>query len=66
MSNTTGKSKERFCPYCGASMGIIEDCYYDRRDTCGERECARWARDEEQEERNNAHEQLDRDMGWDR
>jgi len=47
-------------------MGLIEDRYYDRGDTCGKMECAREARYAAETERAEAHEQLDRDMGWDR
>ncbi|KKM20735.1 hypothetical protein LCGC14_1642390, partial [marine sediment metagenome] len=32
--------------------------------TCGKRECTRWASDERQAEREEAHDRLDRDMGW--
>lgn len=59
-----GKPKERFCWNCGDSMGVIEDKYYDRSDTCGKRECEREARDQARAERDEAHEKLDRDMGW--
>lgn len=58
--------KVRHCPNCGADMGFIENRYYDRRDTCGARECEREARDAAEAERDEAHERLDRDMGWDR
>jgi len=57
-------AKERFCWNCGASLGVIEGRHYDRRDTCGSRECEREARDEERAEREDAHRQLDEDMGW--
>jgi hypothetical protein len=60
----TPKGKIRHCPNCGAGMGFIEDRYYDRRDTCGSRECEREARNDAYAEREEAHEQLDRDMGW--
>lgn len=56
--------KERHCPYCGDSMGFIENRYYDRGDPCGKRECSRAAQNDAQAEREEAHEQLDRDMGW--
>ncbi len=58
------KSRERFCWNCGDSMGVIQDRYYDRGDTCGKAECMREARNEAYAEREDAHEQLDRDMGW--
>lgn len=56
--------KVRHCFNCGADMGFIEDRYYDRLDPCGARECERAARDAHAEERDEAHDRLDRDMGW--
>jgi len=56
--------KERFCAYCGASLGVIKSAHYDRNDTCGKQECERYMRGQEQAEREDAHEQLDRDMGY--
>ncbi len=47
-----------------AEMGLIDDRYFDRRDTCGRTECERAARDAEQAEREEAHERLDRDLGY--
>lgn len=47
-------------------MGVIEDRYYRRGDTCGKAACERDARDAEHEARQEAHDKLDRDMGWDR
>lgn len=55
-------AKERFCFNCGASMGVYAD--YDRMDDCGRRECVQAYRDVAAEEREQAHEQLDRDNGW--
>jgi hypothetical protein len=49
----------------GDSMGFIENRYYDRGDPCGKKECNREAQMSVQAERDEAHEQLDRDMGWD-
>lgn len=57
------KAKERFCWNCGASLGVIDNRYYDRRDICGARECQREARYQDEEDRHEAHEKLDRDMG---
>ena len=57
-------SKERFCWYCGESMGVIADKYYHRSDTCGKIECNREARDVERQERDDAHDRLDEEMGW--
>ena len=53
------------CYYCGEDIGLW-DRFSDRLDTCGAQECEREARDQMQAEREEAHEQLDRDMGWDR
>lgn len=55
--------KIRHCFNCGKQ--IEDSAYYDRLDTCGDRECDRAARDAERQERDEAHEQLDRDNGWD-
>ena len=56
----------RHCPYCGDSMGEIDSRYWERSDSCGKLECTRMERDTIAEEREQAHEQLDRDMGWER
>ncbi len=58
--------KVRQCFYCGADMGFIENRHYDRLDPCGAPECNRDARDAAAQERDEAHERLDRDNGWDR
>ena len=60
------KGKVRHCWNCGTSMGFVEDRHYDRGDTCGSAECDREARDAYRAEHDEAHERLDRDMGWDR
>jgi hypothetical protein len=52
----------RRCFNCGEELGAYAN--YDRLDTCGKRECDREARAIREEERQNAHDQLDRDMGW--
>lgn len=59
-----GKAKPRHCWNCGADMGLIEDKYWDRGDVCGKPECQREAQDQARAERDEAHEKLDRDMGW--
>ena len=51
------------CYYCGADIGL-KDRFSDRFDTCGDRECERAARDDAFAERDEAHKQLDRNMGW--
>jgi hypothetical protein len=54
--------KMRHCFNCGEQLGAYAD--YDPRDTCGKRECEREAQAAFAEEREEAHDQLDRDMGW--
>lgn len=56
------KPRMRHCFNCGAELGQYAD--YDPLDTCGSRECDRAAREIAQQQRDEAHEQLDRDMGW--
>ena len=53
------------CEYCGANLGGPVD-KWDQMDviTCGARECERWARDCQQQMRDEAHDQLDRDLGY--
>ena len=59
-------AKERHCWSCGCSMGIIENRFYRRDDTCGKLKCEREARDAERHEREEAHSALDAANGWDR
>jgi len=54
--------KMRRCFACGEEMGAYFD--YDRLDTCGKPECDREARDAARHEREEAHEQADRDLGY--
>lgn len=56
------KAKMRHCFYCGEELGI--STWDDPLDTCGKPECNRSARDAREQEREEAHERLDRDMGW--
>ena len=56
--------RRHLCAYCGTDMGVYDRRYCDSSDVCGERECNRWARDNARQEREEAHEQLDRNMGW--
>ena len=58
-------AQERFCWNCGASLGFIARMNYDRTDVCGKQECGREQRNMFAAEREEAHEQLDRDMGYD-
>lgn len=57
-------AKMRRCWFCGVEIGLIEDRYYDRlTDTCGAPECEREMRFALDEEREEAHRQLDEDRG---
>lgn len=56
------EAKMRHCWYCGDEIGVYAD--YDRMDTCGKQECEAAVRDAYAQERDEAHEQLDRDGGW--
>jgi hypothetical protein len=52
----------RHCFNCGEELGRYR-CH-DPLETCGKPECDREARNAYAAEREEAHEQLDRDMGW--
>jgi hypothetical protein len=54
--------REQFCFWCGDALSKFDA--YGELLTCGKSECERGARDQQQAERDEAHEQLDRDMGW--
>ncbi len=54
----------RFCFNCGAELPA--SAYHDRLDTCGSLECEREAQNQALADREDAHEQLDRDNGWGR
>jgi hypothetical protein len=56
-------AKQAYCGWCGEP---VDAAAWERFPTCGARECERAAREEEIGEREEAHGQLDRDMGWDR
>lgn len=56
------EARQRYCFYCGEDIGIYAD--YEPTDTCGKAECERERRNIERQEREEAHQQLDRDMGW--
>lgn len=55
-------AKMRYCFNCGEEIGAYAG--YDRLDTCGKQECNREARHAAAAEREEAHEQLDRDLGY--
>jgi hypothetical protein len=52
------------CFNCGAELGLYA-AEHDTRDTCGSIECRRALQEAELQERSDAHEQLDRERGWD-
>lgn len=55
-----------YCFYCGEELGMFKRKQSQRDlDSCGKLECDRAARDCLQEEREQAHEHLDRMNGWD-
>ena len=56
-------SRRHHCFNCGEDLGPW-DRFSDRMDTCGAPECDREARNAYAQERDEAHEALDRDMGW--
>jgi hypothetical protein len=47
MTEPVKTTRERFCCWCGESLGFPD--YYERSDTCGEPECDRQARSMERE-----------------
>ncbi len=58
-------AKMRYCFNCGAELEVIESRFYDRSDMCGDTACLREARYQAEAERDEAHHELDRLMGWD-
>lgn len=59
--------KERFCWYCGDSLGFLSRAHWQHGDTCGKPECDREALDQAQYERDEAHSALIEawQAGWD-
>lgn len=53
------------CEYCGDYLGTTIDKWPGEPTTCGKRECERWAYEEVQAAREEAHEELDRMLGYD-
>jgi len=60
----SGAAKERFCWNCGASLGVLTRAEWEPRDDCGQMDCVRASQDAARAERDEAHEQIDRDLGW--
>jgi hypothetical protein len=59
----TTVARRHQCFNCGEDLGPW-DRFSDRMDDCGAPECAREARNAFAQEREEAHERLDRDMGY--
>lgn len=57
-------AKRHFCFNCGEDLGVYE-AYYGDVHNCGKAECNRAEQDMHRAEREEAHEKLDRDNGWD-
>lgn len=60
----TREAKMRHCWNCGAEIGVYANWRQSDLDDCGSQECARETRNAFQAARDEAHEELDRDMGW--
>ena len=58
------KLKMHYCFNCGDELGAYGDFYGDRFEACSRGECQNAERDARQQEREEAHEQLDRDLGY--
>jgi hypothetical protein len=56
--------KLQHCFYCGKEVGVFKSWPGELVD-CGARECAREAAAAYRQEREEAHDNLDRQMGWD-
>ena len=52
------------CEYCGEDLDAPVDRWPGDPIVCHKEECVRWAIDEDRAARDEAHEQLDRDLGW--
>lgn len=61
---TDQNERRHRCYVCGEDMGPYDRRTCDKHDTCGKPACEREAREDALAERDEAHEQLDRDMGW--
>ena len=58
------KEKMKHCAYCGAEIGMAGPMYFRDPESCGKAECSREVSAMYREEREAAHEQLDRDLGY--
>jgi hypothetical protein len=57
-------TRERHCPVCGESLGVLSQAQWERGDTCGKLKCEREVRAAEAAEREEARRQLDEERGW--
>lgn len=57
------QAKMQHCFNCGEELGVYVHEWRDI-ECCGKHECQRELRNALAQEREEAHEQLDRDMGW--
>ena len=61
----TKLTKMKCCAWCGDEIGMT-DANDREPEACGKRDCQREVRGMYQEQREAAHEELDRMNGWDR
>lgn len=54
--------KMAHCKYCGKEIGLQDRLWGD--ESCGDTVCERFIRAQQQSEREESHEQLDRDLGY--
>ena len=57
-------AKTRYCFNCGDALGPYGNPGFYRFESCSKPECQNAERDAQQQEREEAHEQLDRDLGY--
>lgn len=62
MSDTPNEPKMRHCFFCGAEIGRSH--YINRFEACTDAQCQREERDAYAQEREDAHERLDSDLGY--
>ena len=56
--------RERFCAWCGESMGVFEWSREDGPLSCGKRECNRYAREEREAQREEVVRRALEDAGF--
>ena len=60
----TQDKKVKHCENCGVELFNPQTRFHGEMVTCGSSECDREARNSELQQREEAHEQLDIDLGW--